>query len=277
MSLNWLIRYEREAGNQEDHLRHVEREDVVMERQRPFHARGGGVFRAHRPIAEGEQHHRRHQQHGGKAQPHRLARGGAAVILGQHVGRDIGRGEHHGAEWNRRGVEGEARGLQHLDVGGENADRDEHEHARRAEQAQHDGDEAEDDDQLDREHGFGRQGVEARHQIGKHLAPFLGDRDDSPGEPKGFKITHLPARSGMSPVRRRVAAGPGRRLHPKKNPRSRSGRAGWQSLLSNRGATSPDVRPAKPAYAAARSAAFSMRRFRRRASAGSLASGTDSR
>ena len=40
-----------------------------------------------------------------------------------------------------------------------------------------------------REHGFGRQGVEARHQIGKHFAPFLGDRDDSPGEPKGFIST----------------------------------------------------------------------------------------
>jgi hypothetical protein len=124
---------------------------------------------------------------------HTLARGGAAVILGQHVSRDIGRGEHHGAERDRRGVEREACRLQHLDVGGEDADRDIHEHARRAEEAQHDGDEAEDDDQLDREHGFGRQGVEARHQIGKHLAPFLGDRDDSPGEPKGFNTGYAVA------------------------------------------------------------------------------------
>ena len=148
-----------------------------------------GRFRRHRLVAHDQQHHDRHQQHGGEAEPHRLARGGAAVILGQHVGRDIGRGEGDGAERDRRGIEAEARRLQHLHVGSDDADGDEDEHAGGAERAQHQRDEAEHDNQLDREHGFGRQGVEARHQIGKHFASFLGDRDDSPGEPKRFQQT----------------------------------------------------------------------------------------
>src|SRR4029453_13193669 len=103
------------------------------------------------------------------------------------------------------------------------------------------------------------------------FAPFLGDRDDSPGELKGFKA--------------RYASAFARRDEP-------GAKAGGSR---SRPAASPQEKPAKPigprgcfrfrvagkageaAYAAARSAAFSMRRFRRRASAGSLASGVDSR
>src|SRR5688572_3265421 len=84
--------------------------------------------------------------------------------------------------------------------------------------------------------------IASMDSVGRALSPATRSANIS----LPFSVTGMTARAlkvsshtscalRMSPARRRVTAGPGRRLHPKKNPRSRSGRAGRSNLVSPAG------------------------------------------